>query len=97
VRSSLIRQVYELREQSWYDRGTGFCKGVYDDIRDLALLVVVPEDIPGPGEEESTGPGGFLKEDLLLNSRVEHEDIYHRQQGASGLKSREGEDRVNLY
>ena len=79
-------QVYELREASWFDRGTGHCKGVYDDSQDLALIIVEAEDVPsekvaaeegGPAE----GPGGYLKEDLLLSTKVEKDDIYSRQQG----------------
>jgi protein phosphatase-4 regulatory subunit 3 len=68
-------KVYELREQSWHDRGTGHCKGIYDDSQDLALLVVEAED--GGDKEE----GGFLKEELLLSAKVERDDIYARQQG----------------
>jgi hypothetical protein len=39
-------QVYELRDQNWLDLGTGFCEGIYDEARDEALLVVIPEDPP---------------------------------------------------
>ncbi|KAK4688245.1 protein phosphatase 4 regulatory subunit 3, partial [Tremellales sp. Uapishka_1] len=80
-------KVYELREASWFDRGTGHCRTVYDPSQDLALLIVEAEELPtdkaGEGEQAGTGsdaPGGFLKEDLLLNSRVEKTDIYARQQ-----------------
>lgn len=79
--------MYELRDSSWYDRGTGYCKGVYDDTRDLALLIVEAEEQPEKGGEGEDGvggsdePGGFLKEELLLSSRVEKDDIYARQQG----------------
>ena len=68
-------KVYELRDQSWHDRGTGHCKGIYDDAQDLALLVVEAEDQTDKEE------GGFLKEELLLSAKVEREDIYQRQQG----------------
>ena len=77
--------MYELRESSWFDRGTGYCKGVYDETRDIALLLVereensvdkIPED-----EEGETGPGGFLSDDILLSAQVEKDDIYARQQG----------------
>jgi protein phosphatase-4 regulatory subunit 3 len=76
-------QVYELRDASWFDRGTGYCRGVFDETNDLALLVVEPEDAAAAGVEgrEPEGEGGFLKDDLLLNARVEKEDIYTRQQG----------------
>ncbi|KAK8844620.1 hypothetical protein IAR55_006467 [Kwoniella newhampshirensis] len=72
-------KVYELRESSWFDRGTGFCKGIYDDGQDLALLIVESEDTSGEGGKAEE-PGGFLKEDLLLSSRVERDDIYGKQQ-----------------
>lgn len=77
--------MYELRESSWFDRGTGYCKGVYDEVQELALLIVEKEDeeAKGEGAGEPEGPGGFLKEDLLLSSRVEKDDIYTRQQGMS--------------
>ena len=72
--------MYELRETSWHDRGTGFCKGIYDDSQDLALLIVESEFPPDQATEDE-GEGGFLKEELLLSARVEREDIYSRQQG----------------
>jgi protein phosphatase-4 regulatory subunit 3 len=72
--------VYELRDSSWFDRGTGYCKGIYDDTQDLALLIVEAEE-PVDKAGENEGEGGFLKEDLLLTARVEKEDIYVRQQG----------------
>ncbi|WWD22828.1 hypothetical protein CI109_107322 [Kwoniella shandongensis] len=72
-------KVYELRDSSWFDRGTGFCKGIYDDGQDLALLIVESEDTGGEGGKAEE-PGGFLKEDLLLSSRVERDDIYGKQQ-----------------
>ncbi|ORX34996.1 component of IIS longevity pathway SMK-1-domain-containing protein [Kockovaella imperatae] len=71
-------KVYELRENSWYDRGTGHCRGVYDDAQDLAMLIVEAEVPEKPGEDE--GEGGFLKDELLLSARVEKDDIYSRQQ-----------------
>ncbi|OCF33154.1 hypothetical protein I316_05199 [Kwoniella heveanensis BCC8398] len=71
-------KVYELRDSSWFDRGTGFCKGIYDDTQDLALIIVEPEDMGEGGKVEA--PGGFLKDELLLSARVEKEDIYGKQQ-----------------
>jgi hypothetical protein len=70
--------VYELKDSNWIDRGTGQCKGVYDDSQDLAMIIVETEDPPG----EKEGEGGFLREDnLLLRTKVEKEEIYSRQQG----------------
>lgn len=75
--------MYELRDSSWFDRGTGHCKGVYDDTQDLALIIVEAEDMNEGKEGAIEGEGGFLKEELLLSSRVEKDDIYARQQGQS--------------
>jgi hypothetical protein len=50
-------QVYELRDQNWLDLGTGFCEGIYDEARDEALLVVIPED-PPPAPVPPIGAGG---------------------------------------
>ena len=72
-----------MRDNSWFDRGTGQCKGVYDDIHDWAMLIVEAESDPDRAEEE--GEGGFLKEELLLSARVEKDDIYSRQQGGWSL------------
>lgn len=82
--------MYELRDSSWFDRGTGHCKGVYDEARELALLIVEKEE---EGEKSEDGPGGFLKDDLLLSCRVEKEDIYARQQGkpSPGIEADRGD------
>lgn len=77
--------MYELRDSSWHDRGTGHCKGVYDDTQDLALIIVEAEDMNEGKEGAPEGEGGFLKEELLLSSRVEKDDIYARQQGRSSI------------
>ncbi|KAK0547392.1 Platinum sensitivity protein [Tilletia horrida] len=37
-------KVYELQNDSWFDRGTGYCAGVYDEARDEALLVARKEE-----------------------------------------------------
>ncbi|KAN0060642.1 Platinum sensitivity protein [Thecaphora frezii] len=37
-------KVYELKGENWYDRGTGYCAGVYDETVDEALLVARKED-----------------------------------------------------
>ncbi|KAK0520198.1 Platinum sensitivity protein [Tilletia horrida] len=37
-------KVYELQNDSWFDRGTGYCAGVYDELRDEALLVARKEE-----------------------------------------------------
>ncbi|WOO79694.1 putative protein [Vanrija pseudolonga] len=75
-------KVYELRDQAWFDRGTGHCKGVYDDQNDVALLIVEAEDALDEGRpaDDPEGPGGFLKDELLLNAQVSKDDVYTRQQ-----------------
>ncbi|PWN50122.1 DUF625-domain-containing protein [Violaceomyces palustris] len=37
-------KVYELKGETWFDRGTGYCAGVYDETVDEALLVARKED-----------------------------------------------------
>lgn len=37
-------KVYELKGETWFDRGTGYCAGVYDEHEDAALLVARMED-----------------------------------------------------
>jgi hypothetical protein len=50
-------------------------------MQDMALIIVEAEDGDAKSGDEAEGPGGFLKEELLLSARVEKEDIYARQQG----------------
>ncbi|KAL7420313.1 Platinum sensitivity protein [Cryptotrichosporon argae] len=69
-------KVYELRDQSWFDRGTGHCKGVYDDAHNRAMVIVEPE-IEG---EDVDAPGGFLTHEPLLTHVVVRGDLYQRQQ-----------------
>lgn len=37
-------KVYELKGETWFDRGTGYCAGVYDEQEDAALLVARMEE-----------------------------------------------------
>lgn len=37
-------KVYELKGETWFDRGTGYCAGVYDEHNDAALLVARMEE-----------------------------------------------------
>lgn len=37
-------KVYELKGETWFDRGTGYCAGVYDEQHDAALLVARMEE-----------------------------------------------------
>ena len=55
-------KVYELQGETWFDRGTGYCAGVYDEQHDAALLVARIEEgcrklklVPGEGDVESEG------------------------------------------
>lgn len=52
-------KVYELKGETWFDRGTGYCAGVYDETVDEALLVARREekcqflegiDVPAEGD-----------------------------------------------
>lgn len=38
-------KVYELRNDAWFDRGTGHVHGLYDEGTDQALLVVTAEEV----------------------------------------------------
>ncbi|SPO22530.1 related to PSY2 - subunit of protein phosphatase PP4 complex [Ustilago trichophora] len=58
-------KVYELKGETWFDRGTGYCAGVYDETVDEALLVARREercqflegiDVPAEAEVDETEP-----------------------------------------
>ncbi|SPO21724.1 related to PSY2 - subunit of protein phosphatase PP4 complex [Ustilago trichophora] len=58
-------KVYELKGETWFDRGTGYCAGVYDETVDEALLVARREekcqflegiDVPAEGEVDESEP-----------------------------------------
>lgn len=58
-------KVYELKGETWFDRGTGYCAGVYDETVDEALLVARREencqflegiDVPAEGDMDETEP-----------------------------------------
>ena len=38
-------KVYELQNEQWFDHGTGYCAGVYDEENDQALLVAKSEEL----------------------------------------------------
>ncbi|KAL1892229.1 Platinum sensitivity protein [Sporothrix stenoceras] len=62
-------KVYELRNNDWFDRGTGFCSSTYittdeGEVRE-PRIVVESEDAP---------------DRLLLDTRIHHEDGFQRQQ-----------------
>lgn len=76
--SGLSVQVYELRDESWFDRGTGICRGMIN-ADGHAVILVEAEGAQVQGNEDE--PGGFLTKDILLNSNVERDDIYGKQQG----------------
>ncbi|OXH35304.1 nuclear protein [Cryptococcus neoformans] len=70
-------KVYELRDESWFDRGTGICRGMIN-ADGHAVILVEAESPQVQGNEDE--PGGFLTKDILLNSNVERDDIYGKQQ-----------------
>lgn len=58
-------KVYELKGETWFDRGTGYCAGVYDETVDEALLVARREekcqflegiDVPAEGDVDENEP-----------------------------------------
>ena len=58
-------KVYELRNDIWADRGTGFCVGQYTRNLNEGAICVKDED------DESR---------ILLDSRISEEDVYNKQQ-----------------
>ncbi|TKY84972.1 hypothetical protein EX895_006052 [Sporisorium graminicola] len=67
-------KVYELKGETWFDRGTGYCAGVYDETVDEALLVARREekcqflegiDVPAEAEADPAEPilGAATSED----------------------------------
>lgn len=64
-------KVYELKNNDWYDRGTGFCEGKYLSAKDAP-----PEDLDArvvvTSEEEP--------ERVILETRITKDDGYQKQQ-----------------
>ncbi|GJN69599.1 platinum sensitivity protein [Purpureocillium lilacinum] len=66
-------KVYELRNNDWFDRGTGFCTATFvntDDGRKDPRVIVESEDQP---------------ERILLETKILKEDGFQKQQGNSGV------------
>ncbi|KAF4994438.1 hypothetical protein FGRMN_5768 [Fusarium graminum] len=64
-------KVYELRNNDWFDRGTGFCSASYETLEDGRKdprVVVESEDHP---------------DRLLLETKIQKEDGFQKQQGMS--------------
>ncbi|KAF5254796.1 hypothetical protein FANTH_535 [Fusarium anthophilum] len=64
-------KVYELRNNDWFDRGTGFCSASFetlDDGRKEPRVIVESEDHP---------------DRLLLETKIQKEDGFQKQQGTS--------------
>jgi protein phosphatase-4 regulatory subunit 3 len=64
-------KVYELRQNDWFDRGTGFCTAVFtatEDGRRDPRVIVESEDHP---------------DRLLLETKIQKEDSFQQQQGSS--------------
>ncbi|KAF2734759.1 DUF625-domain-containing protein [Polyplosphaeria fusca] len=57
-------KVYELKNNDWFDRGTGFCRGVVVN-QEEARIVVASEDDPGR---------------QLLETKISKDDGYQKQQ-----------------
>lgn len=65
-------KVYDLRNNDWFDRGTGFCAGrlvAVENGTEEGLLYVESEDHPS---------------NYLLQTTIRREDGYQKQQGKEG-------------
>ncbi|KAJ3465901.1 hypothetical protein MRS44_006559 [Fusarium solani] len=64
-------KVYELRNNDWFDRGTGFCSASFETLEDGRKdprVIVESEDQP---------------DRLLLETKIQKEDGFQKQQGTS--------------
>lgn len=88
-------KVYELRENDWYDRGTGFCAAtiiqvsntlspqladIYTRKPGLTLIFVGLQEDARISVESEDDP-----ERILLEVRLKKEDVFQRQQGNAPL------------
>ncbi|CDU24430.1 related to PSY2-subunit of protein phosphatase PP4 complex [Sporisorium scitamineum] len=73
-------KVYELKGETWFDRGTGYCAGVYDEAADEALLVARREekcqflegiDVPAEADADPAEPipGAAAGEDAATGAQ----------------------------
>lgn len=91
-------KVYELRENDWFDRGTGFCSTQCILVRDTYPHCVLQEHFrsrPGDRDRLMLTRGCFQEkghifveseedpERILLESRIKKEDSYQKQQGTT--------------
>lgn len=60
-------KVYELRNEAWFDRGTGHVHGLYDEDTDQALLVVTAEPV-SLSEQERSKAEEVKKQKSLLDA-----------------------------
>ncbi|MCO5598655.1 hypothetical protein L7F22_052752 [Adiantum nelumboides] len=76
-------KVYELKGETWFDRGTGYCAGVYDEHNDAALLVARMEETC---RRLTLGSNGTDEQPLGRPPEQAGED---EQVGAEGREDRE--------
>lgn len=76
-------KVYELKGETWFDRGTGYCAGVYDEHNDAALLVARMEETC---RRLTLGSNGTDEQPLSRQPEQAGED---EQVGAEGREDRE--------
>jgi protein phosphatase-4 regulatory subunit 3 len=78
-------KVYELKGETWFDRGTGYCAGVYDEQNDAALLVARMEEtcrrlalgvIDGTDETQPRGEAMKKDDEAVTTEGKEDRDHY---------------------
>lgn len=72
-------KVYELRDNDWFDRGTGFCTGQIVNVghhaRRSQLVANAQQDEPRIFVESEDQP-----ERMLLETKIQKDDGYQKQQ-----------------
>jgi protein phosphatase-4 regulatory subunit 3 len=84
-------KVYELKNNDWYDRGTGFCSGLLNNVSavetDLGGWARARCDLMGRGADATQDEARIqvASEDepgrMLLETKISKEDGYQKQQG----------------
>ncbi|KAM5442761.1 Platinum sensitivity protein [Microsporum ferrugineum] len=76
-------KVYELRNNDWFDRGTGFCTGQITDVRlpdSATVRCGVYADCGGQDEPKILVESEDQPDRMLLETRISREDGYQKQQ-----------------
>ncbi|EEQ29539.1 DUF625 domain-containing protein [Microsporum canis CBS 113480] len=88
-------KVYELRNNDWFDRGTGFCTGQITDVRlpdSATVRCGVYADCGGQDEPKILVESEDQPDRMLLETRISREDGYQKQQGRN-FDSMDGTER----